>query len=66
MKNRVREFREKVKISQQELATAVGVSRQMISYIEKGLKRPNIIVALKIAKYFGKPVSTIFELDEND
>ncbi|MHA1888344.1 MAG: transcriptional regulator [Promethearchaeia archaeon] len=66
MKNRVREYRENFHLSQQELAEAVGVSRQMISYIENGTKKPNLILALKIAKFFDIPVSQLFELDVSD
>jgi len=50
-------------MTQQQLATEVGVSRQMISYIEKGSKNPTIILALKIAKFFNHSVEEIFELD---
>lgn len=69
MKNRVKELREnynKSGLSQQDLAEKVGVSRQMISYIENGTKKPTIILALKIAEFFNYPVDSIFELEEND
>ena len=66
MKNIVKELREVKGMSQQDLANSVGVSRQMISYIEKGEKNPNIILALKIADFFHLPVAKIFELEETD
>ncbi|MHA1673111.1 MAG: helix-turn-helix transcriptional regulator [Promethearchaeota archaeon] len=66
IKNSVKELREKRGMTQQQLATEVVVSRQMISYIEKGTKKPTIILALKIAKFFNKPVEEIFELDSQD
>ncbi|UYP44282.1 hypothetical protein NEF87_000567 [Candidatus Lokiarchaeum ossiferum] len=66
MKNQVKELRMEKNITQQELATAVNVSRQTISYIENGEKSPNIIVALKIAEYFRMQVDEIFELESSD
>ena len=49
-----------------ELAEAVGVSRQTINFIETGRYMPSTIVALKIAKYFGRHADEIFQLEEND
>ena len=66
MKNRVKELRIEKNITQQELATAVNISRQAISYIEKNQKKPTILVALKIAEYFGISVEEIFELETKD
>ncbi len=66
MKNRVKELRIEKNITQQELATATNITRQAISYIEKGQKKPTILVALKISEYFGLPVEQIFELEETD
>ena len=66
MKNTVRVERAIKDITQQELATAVGVSRQTINSIEAGGYVPSAVLVLKIARYFGKPVESIFELDEGD
>ncbi len=66
MKNRVKELRIEKNITQQELATATNITRQAISYIEKGQKKPTILVALKISEYFRLPVEQIFELEETD
>ena len=66
MKNNVKELRLARGMTQQELANGLSVSRQMISYIEKGIKRPNIILALKIGSFFGVPIEEIFELDKAD
>jgi putative transcriptional regulator len=66
MKNHLKERREALGLSQQQLAEKVDVSRQMISYIEKGEKKPNIILALKIAEYFNCAVTDIFELEQED
>ena len=66
MKNTVRVERAIKDITQQELASAVGVSRQTINSIEAGGYIPSAVLVLKIARYFGKPVESIFELEESD
>lgn len=53
-------------ISQQQLADAVGVSRQTINSIEKGRFVPSTVLALKIAHHFGKAVDDVFTLEEGD
>ncbi len=53
-------------ITQQQLADAIGVSRNTINSIESGKYVPSTVLALKIAIYFEKPTDSIFELDEND
>ena len=66
MKNTVKVERAIKNITQQELAEAVGVSRQTINFIETGRYMPSTIVALKIARHFGKHSDEIFQLEEND
>ena len=66
MKNTVRVERAILDITQQDLAAAVGVSRQTINSIESGKDVPSTVLALKIARYFQKPTDSIFMLDEND
>ena len=66
MKNTVKVERAILDITQQDLAAAVGVSRQTINSIESGKYVPSTVLALKIARYFGKPADSIFSLDEND
>lgn len=66
MKNSIRVERAVVDISQQQLADAVGVSRQTINAIEKGRFVPSTVLALKIARYFNKTVDDIFVLDDED
>ena len=66
MKNSVKVERAIKNITQQELAEAVGVSRQTINFIETGRYMPSTIVALKIARYFGRHADEIFQLEEND
>lgn len=66
MKNTVKVERAIQNITQQELADAVGVSRQTINFIETSRYMPSTIVALKIARHFGKHPDEIFKLEEND
>lgn len=66
MKNTVKVERAIRNITQQELAEVVGVSRQTINFIETGRYMPSTIVALKIARYFGKHADDIFILEDED
>lgn len=58
--NEVQKMRTSVEITQESLAEKVGVSRQTIVAIEKGNYVPSVLLALKIAKLFKKPVEEIF------
>ena len=49
-------------LSQQELASAIGVSRKTISTVETGRFTPSVIIALSLAKFFEVSVEDIFEL----
>ncbi|RMG83118.1 MAG: transcriptional regulator [Bacteroidetes bacterium] len=67
LKNNLRRLRfEKGQMTQQELAEALGVSRQTIISIEKGKYMPSILLAMKMARYFGKTVEEIFFIDPNE
>lgn len=66
MKNRIRVARAEVRITQQQLADAIGVSRQTINAIESGKFVPSTVLALKMAQIFEKPVEDIFMLDDED
>lgn len=66
MKNRIRVERADVRMTQQQLAGAVGVSRQTINAIEAGRFVPSTVLALKIARTFGKPVEELFQLEEGE
>lgn len=66
MKNSIRVERAIKDITQQELAQAIGVSRQTINSIESGKYIPSTVLALKIAQLFGKSVESIFELEEGE
>lgn len=60
--NRVHSFRTSRKITQEELAQAVGVTRQTIIAIEKGNYTPSVLLAIKIAQHFQVSVEELFTL----
>ena len=66
MKNRIRVERAEVRMTQQQLADAIGVSHQTVNAIEDGRFVPSTVLALKIARIFGKPVEQVFQLEEGD
>ena len=63
--NRVKELRIEHGWTQQQLADAVGVSRQSINSIERNRYVPSLLLALTFARVFGRPMDEIFTL-END
>ncbi|NJE04436.1 helix-turn-helix transcriptional regulator [Thermococcus sp. MV11] len=65
MKNRLRELREELGITQEELAKALGVTRQTIIAIEKGRYDPSLRLAFKIARFFNKLIEEIFIYEED-
>ena len=64
LSNRIRVFRAEHRMSQSDLADAIGVTRKTISTIEVGRFVPSTVIALKIARYFNAPVEEIFSLKE--
>ena len=66
MKNNIRVERAIKNITQGDLAEQVGVSRQTINSIESNKYVPSTILALKIARAFGKPLEAIFTLEEGE
>ena len=64
LKNRLEEIRKQREIKQEELAEAMGVSRQTISSLENGRYNPSVILAIKLARYFGMHVEDIFIYEE--
>ena len=59
-------YRAERRMTQQQLADAVGVSRQTVNAIESGRFIPSTVLALKVARLFGKPVEEVFLLEEGD
>ena len=64
MKNRIEALRKERGILQDEMAKAMGVSRQTISSLENGRYNPSILLAYKIAKYFGMTIEEVFVFEE--
>lgn len=64
MKTRIPELRKQQKLSQEELALAVGVTRQTITSIESGKYTASLVLAYKISKYFGQPIEEVFDFSE--
>ena len=66
MKNSLKVQRAIAGLTQQNLAEAIGVSRQTINAIESGKYIPSTVLSLKIAKRFGLSLEEIFELEDTD
>jgi putative transcriptional regulator len=64
VKNRVREQRLRLGLTQGELAAATSVSRQSINSIERGRYIPSLQLALEFARVFSRPVDELFEIVE--
>ena len=61
MTNRIEALRRERGIRQEDLAQALGVSRQTIISLEKGKDNPSLALALRLARYFAMPVEAIFD-----
>lgn len=66
MNNTLKVQRAILGMTQQQLAETVGVSRQTINAIETKKYIPSTVLALKIARTFGKPVEEVFQLEEGE
>lgn len=64
MKTRIRELRKERKLSQEELADAVGTTRQTITSIEVGKYTASLPLAHKIARFFGLTIEEVFDFSE--
>ena len=62
MKTKIKELRKANKISQEELALAVGTTRQTITSIETGKYVASLPLAYRIAKYFGMTIEEVFNV----
>ena len=65
MKNRIRELRKAMGSRQEDLATAVGVSRQTIIAIENDKYDPTLALAMRLARNLGTTVEELFTLEED-
>ncbi|ERT64485.1 MULTISPECIES: helix-turn-helix transcriptional regulator [Peptoniphilus] len=66
MKNTISQLRKQHKITQEDLANEVGVTRQTITSIETGKYIASLPLAFKIAKFFGMSIEEIFSVEEDD
>ena len=66
VRNRLEELRKARGIKQEELAAALEVSHQTIGALENGRYNPSILLAFKIARYFGLTIEEIFIYEEDD
>lgn len=64
MKNKIKDFRKERKITQDDLAEAVGVTRQTIISLELGKYNASLQLAFKIARYFDEKIEDIFIFEE--
>ena len=64
MKNRIEEIRNEKGIKQEDFAKLMGVSRQTISSLDNGRYNPSILLAHKIAAYFGMAIEEVFIFEE--
>ena len=66
LKNRLEEIRREKGMTQEELATILEVSRQTIGSLENGRYNPSIILAFRIANFFGMSIEEIFIYEEEE
>ena len=66
MKTKIAELRKEQRLSQEELALSVGVTRQTITSIEVGKYVASLPLAYKIAHYFGRTIEEVFDFSEYD
>jgi putative transcriptional regulator len=66
MRTKIQELRKSNKITQEELAAAVGVSRQTIISIESGKYVASLMLAYKIAQYFHLTIEEVFNFTQED
>ena len=65
MRNRIEEIRIEKGIRQEDLAKSMGVSRQTISSLENGRYNPSILLAHRIAAFFGLAIEEVFIFEED-
>jgi len=64
LKNRIRELRKEARLSQEELASAVGTTRQTITSLEVGKYTASLKLAYKIAKFFSLTIEEVFDFED--
>ena len=66
MKNRIKVYRAMHDLTQEALAKDIGVTRQTVLAIEKGKYDPSLVLAYRIARYFGVKIEEVFVLESLD
>ena len=66
LNNKLKEYRARLLVNQQELGLMVGASRQTISLIERGDYSPSVTLAIKIARVCNVAVEEIFQYEEDE
>ena len=66
MKTRIKEFRARYDMTQEDLANKVGVRRETIGFLEKGKYNPSLKLAYKVAKTLETTIDELFIFDESD
>jgi len=66
LKNNIAQLRKAAQITQEDLANAVGVSRQTIISLEGGRYTASLPLAFKLSNYFGQPIENIFVYEEEE
>ena len=64
MNTKIPELRRQHKLSQEELAMAVGVTRQTITSLETGKYTASLVLAWRIARYFGLTIEDVFDFSD--
>ncbi|HHT7239533.1 TPA: helix-turn-helix transcriptional regulator [Bacillus cereus] len=64
--NKVKELRNNLNLTQSELGKSVNVTRQTISFIEKGVYDPSVTLAIKISEALGKNINEVFWIEKDE
>ena len=64
IKTRIKEYRARYDMSQEDLARKAGVRRETIGFLEKGKYNPSLALAWKIAKIFNTTIEDIFIIED--
>lgn len=64
MQNHIQSLRAERRVTQQELADAVGVTRQTIISLENGRYNASLVLAHRLARYFGTAIEELFVFEE--
>ena len=66
IRTKLKEYRAKYNMTQEDLAQRVGVRRETIGNLEKGRYNPSLVLAWNIAKVFGVPIEEIFTVEGDE